>query len=66
MVLHVGGLLSSLMSPLAWNVPSGQLFQYCADSVRSESASARLLVYCVGEQRQLPAEATQVSVCTTV
>jgi hypothetical protein len=64
-VVHVGALLLSLMSPLAWKVPEGQLFQYCAGK-RLESVSTRLPENCVGEHRQLPLTATHVVVCTTV
>lgn len=63
-VVHVGALLLSLMSPLAWKVPEGQLFQYCVGR-RLASLSARLPANWVGEHRQLPAVATQVAVCTT-
>jgi hypothetical protein len=68
-VPHCGWLLASSMSPPAWKVPAGQLFQYWAASSRRRSSAVsirRRPVCSVGPQVQVPGMATHVAVVTTV
>jgi len=60
-VVQPGGLLTSEISPLDWNVPAGHVFQYCEPSSRRLPPG----LHGVSWQLQLSATATHVSLVTT-